>query len=727
MKGLKTVPGFIWLISIISFFVLFIFHELNVTKPLFWFLFAIPMIVIGLLIRSLMKSEYLYRTLVEEAQVGVYIYRNGTFLYVNAQMEKMFGYSKEQFSTMSPTELAFPNDTIHTDELISKKDRIVEKKRDVRFKALTKQKEIRYVEMNGSWITYHGKPALVGKVQDCTEQVKVEKKLNLLNDQMIEILESMNDAFYTLDDKDRFKYINSGAELLLRKSKGELIGKTVWDMFSGAKELLGHQINEVKEQKMFIEIEKFYEPFDLWFEARIYPSLDGGVSVFFRDITDSKNAEYRISHMAYYDKLTDLPNRNKLHEFLSEMLENMNNNSRQQALLFMDLDGYQTINETIGHHKGDQLLIQVAKRLSEYEDYGFVSRTGGDEFAVVIPADRADIFAEQILESISRPVKIDDNTEIFLTASMGIVLIPDDGATLDQLLVHADVAMYQAKSQGKNRYVRFSQEHLLEVERKVWLESEIRKALDDNAFTLYYQPQLNAKDDVITGVEALIRWDHPEHGFIPPDKFIPVVEELGQMTRLTEWVLRTACQQIIQWQKDQLHIQIAVNISTSSLNQNILANLIKSILNETGVSPEYIQLEITESIAALEPQFVVEQLTEFKKLGLSIALDDFGTGYSSLSYLGIYPVDKLKIDRSFVRGLQFSQVSNAAAIIESIVAMAHHLKMSVIAEGVELEQDLDFLRKVGCDEIQGYLFSRPLPADEVRKLLLQYKCTSVIV
>jgi diguanylate cyclase (GGDEF)-like protein/PAS domain S-box-containing protein len=713
MKGLQTVPLFVWIITVISYVILFIFHELNITKPIFWFMFMIPMIVFGILVRSLMKNEYLYRTLTEEAQVGVYIYQNGTFLYVNTTMEKIFGYTKEEFSTLSPMELASPDDTIRISELIRKS---IDTKRDVRFKALNKQKEILYVEMDGAWVTYHGRPALIGKVQDCTEQVKVEEELSLLNHQMIEVLEGMNDGFYTLDDEDRFNYVNSSAELLLRKSKSELLGKKVWDMFEGAKQLLAHKIYEVKKQKTFVEIEEFYEPLNLWFEARIDPSPDGGVSIFFRDITKRKNAESRISHMAYCDMLTGLFNRNKLHEFLSDVITNVNKGNRQQALLFIDLDGYKTINDTLGHQKGDLLLIQVAKRLSNCIEDGFVSRTGGDEFAVVISADKAVYTAEKIIQCVSQPYQFNENTEILLTSSIGIAVI-DEGLSLDQLLVHADIAMYQAKANGKNGYIRFSYEHLVKLERKAWLEREIRKALDKDTFMLHYQPQLNIKHNRITGVEALIRWKHAEQGFISPDEFIPVVEETGQMNRLTEWVLRTACQQVIKWQQDQLDIRIAVNISTSSLNQNTLLNLVNLILNETGVSPEYIQLEITESIAALDPQFVVKQLTELKKSGLSIALDDFGTGYSSLSNLGMYPVDILKIDRSFIRGLQYSHISNAAAIIESIVALAHNLKMVVIAEGVETEEDLDFLRKVGCDEIQGYLFSHPLPAEEIGKVL----------
>lgn len=549
--------------------------------------------------------------------------------------------------------------------------------------------------------------------------MKSIKKLQLAHQRMIEILESMDEGFYTLDSEDRFTYVNSSAKVSLKKSNAELLGNKLWDTFEGAKELLEHRIMQVKEQNLVMEFEDYYEPLGLWFEARIYPATDKGVSLYFRDITERKNTEHRITHMAYHDMLTGLPNRNKLHEFLSEIL-NSNNGSEQQALLFIDLDGYKTCNGTLGHQKGDQLLLKVAERLSISVGEGFLSRVGGDEFAVVIPEDQADILAEQILESVSQPYRFDAHTEIYLTASIGIAVF-QAGVTIDQLLVHAEIAMHQAKEQGKNRFVHFSNEHLLKIERKLWLENEIRKALEEDAFTLYYQPQVNMKQDCITGVEALIRWKHPECGFIPPYEFILVAEETGQMTKLTEWVLRHACLQIRKWQQQNLHIRVAVNISTTTLNQNKLSNLLKTVFKETSVSPHYIQLEITESIAALEPQFVVKQLAEFKKMGISIALDDFGTGYSSLSYLNAFPIDTLKIDRSFINGLQVSHVSKAAAIIESIVSMAHHLDMTVIAEGVESELDLDFLHKVGCDEMQGYLFSYPLPAEEVGKILMKYR------
>ena len=389
-------------------------------------------------------------------------------------------------------------------------------------------------------------------------------------------------------------------------------------------------------------------------------------------------------------------------------------------MLFLDLDRFKTINDTLGHETGDALLKEVAKRLRECVRGGdTIARLGGDEFTVVLAdvahADDVARVAHKILQSVAMPFQI-SGKELFVTTSIGITLFPLDDDTPDGLLKNADVAMYQAKEAGRNSYRYFTVEMNVRALERLRLETSLRYALERDEFLLMYQPQINLKDGSLIGVEALIRWRHPESGLVSPAQFIPIAEETGLIGPIGEWVLRTACAQNKAWQNTGLPpVYVTVNVSARQLKQQNLVHLVTRTLKETGLAPEYLGLELTESMLIENVERTVAVLNELHALGISFSIDDFGTGYSSLSYLKRFPIDILKIDQSFMRGIPGN--AEDTAIARAIIVMAHGLGIKTIAEGVETEAQFSFLRAHQCDGIQGFYFSPAVPAEAITRLL----------
>lgn len=437
------------------------------------------------------------------------------------------------------------------------------------------------------------------------------------------------------------------------------------------------------------------------------------------DISERKEYDKNIHFLAYYDVLTGLPNRTLLRDRIGQVIASSHRDNVQFALLFLDLDRFKYINDSMGHSVGDKLLQSVASRLQACVREGdTVSRIGGDEFVLLlrnIDEPGVSSVADKLLQSLATPFNL-GGQEISTYASIGISLYPKHATDFDVLMKNADAAMYSAKENGRNNYKFFMPEMNFRANQVFLMEKDMRVALDQDQFMLVYQPQVDLATGAVCGAEALIRWKHPEKGFISPAEFIPVAEETGQIVTIGEWVLRTACWRFAAWQKQGLPmIPVAVNLSIRQLRQPNLADLIESVLKETGLSPECLELEITESIMMGDTSAAMVFLTRMHKLGVQMSIDDFGTGFSSLNYLKNLPVHKLKIDQSFVRdiGIDASDV----AIIRSIISLGHRLDMKVIAEGVETLDQLDFLRLRGCDEIQGFFFSRPLPAEDFFKFV----------
>ncbi|MDR9753063.1 EAL domain-containing protein [Pseudomonas sp. SZMC_28357] len=438
---------------------------------------------------------------------------------------------------------------------------------------------------------------------------------------------------------------------------------------------------------------------------------------FFSDISERKASEQRIHRLAYYDALTHLPNRTLFQDRLHTALQSAERQKSWVVLMFLDLDRFKPINDSLGHAAGDRMLKEMATRLLGcVDDDDTVARMGGDEFTLLLQPrssrdmalNRAIHVAEQILASLVRPFVL-EGREFFVTASIGIALSPQDGNELSQLMKNADTAMYHAKERGKNNFQFYQADMNASALERLELESDLRHALEQDEFVLYYQPQFSGDGKRLTGAEALLRWRHPRRGLVPPGDFIPVLEELGLVVDVGDWVISEACRQLKTWHQAKVRVpKVSVNISARQFSDGQLGERIATILKDTGLPPACLELELTESILMREVSEAMQILASLKNLGLSIAVDDFGTGYSSLNYLKQFPIDVLKIDRTFVDGLPSGEQD--AQIARAIIAMAHSLNLAVIAEGVETHEQLDFLREHGCDEVQGYLFGRPMPA-----------------
>jgi diguanylate cyclase (GGDEF)-like protein len=441
------------------------------------------------------------------------------------------------------------------------------------------------------------------------------------------------------------------------------------------------------------------------------------------DITERKQAEERIRYMALYDALTDLPNRVLFRDRLRRAMLQSQRSGRLVAVMFLDLDRFKAINDTLGHAFGDQLLQIVARRLQGcVRASDTVARLSGDEFTVILAGignsqDAAHV-ARKVQQALSQPMRL-AGREIYTSASIGITLYPSDASDVDTLIKNADVAMYRAKNQGRNNYAFYTADMHLQALEWLTLERDLRKSLDQGDFVLHYQPQVNLHSGEIAGVEVLVRWQHPEMGLLDPQRFIPLAEETGLIVPLGSWVLRTACAQNRVWQNEGLPpIKIAVNMSARQIAQPTIVDEIRGILAETGLEGRYLELELAENTLFYDSDAIAEQLNGLKRLGVRLSIDDFGTGYSSVGYLKRLPIDMLKIDRSFVRDLPNDPENSAIAA--TIIGMTRSLHLKVIAEGVESESQRAFLLEQGCDEIQGYLYSHPIAAGELRQLLAQY-------
>lgn len=442
-----------------------------------------------------------------------------------------------------------------------------------------------------------------------------------------------------------------------------------------------------------------------------------------RDISDRKQAEKEILQLAYQDVLTGLPNRSLFNDRLEQALARARRHSCLLAILHLDLDWFKDVNDSLGHGSGDCLLQEVALRLSaNVRKSDTVARLGGDEFVILLTSINSDrdvsMVAEKILTELAEVVHI-DGCEVFTTTSIGVAMFPHDGSDAETLLKHVDLALYEAKEKGRNNYQFFSEEMNRQAVDRHQLEFKLRRALERNEFTLYYQPQWDMQNRRLVGLEALLRWTTVADGMIPPSRFIPVAEDTGLIKLIGEWVLKTACRQLKVWQQMGFNgLRVAVNISARQFRQPDLVSKIDKILAETGLNPQCLELELTESYLMEEPHAAIRTLEFLKVRGIQLAIDDFGTGYSSLNYLKNFPIDRIKIDKSFIRDVTIN--SDDAAIVEAIIAMGQSLNLDLIAEGIEGSEQLKFLLARKCFEMQGYFFSRPMPAAEMEVYLRDF-------
>jgi predicted signal transduction protein with EAL and GGDEF domain/DNA-binding response OmpR family regulator len=575
-------------------------------------------------------------------------------------------------------------------------------------------------------------------------------RLRIADAQNRAVLAAIPDTFFRMDQNGVYLDYEPGREHPGRERRGarevipadECVGKHVSEVLP--RDIAERMLEQVEvalriRQVRSVEYELIRFGQAQHFEARLVATGPSEVLGLVRDISERKRAEEQIRRLAYCDSLTGIPNRQAFLEMLERELQRSKVGNKKFAVLFMDLDAFKRINDTLGHNVGDQLLQQVSDRLrdtirpSDLLSRGDsltregadprpdtnLARLGGDEFTILIPdldrVEHALNVAHRVKDAMRRPFIIEGN-EIFVTASIGISLFPEDGDDCNSLLKFADTAMYHAKNCGKNNAKLYSSSLTMQIMSHVKLEVGLRKALQNDELYLLYQPQLDVRSSEIVGVEALVRWRHAERGIISPTEFIPLAEETGLIVPIGEWVLRTACTQARAWQKLMRRpVRMAVNLSAKQFKDENLSQIVLSALHDTGLDPRLLELELTEGTLMDDAKATLATLEQLRGIGVYLSIDDFGTGYSSMNYLKRFDVRALKIDRSFISGLP--QDSENAAITRAIIAMAHGLKMVVVAEGVETGEQLVLLEEYGCDLVQGFYLGRPAPADTVTGML----------
>ncbi|QEK12413.1 EAL domain-containing protein [Crassaminicella thermophila] len=535
------------------------------------------------------------------------------------------------------------------------------------------------------------------------------------------IIDHANEGIITIDIDGIIKYINPATEQIFGYLSSEIIGKNICvlipnfnycDNFNNNaklmdmnKEIIGHR-KDHSTLPIDLTISKFYVEEKCFFTLML------------RDITERKQYEEMIKYQAFYDSLTDLPNRLLLKERITFEISHAKHTNQKLAVMYLDLDRFKLINDTLGHDTGDKLLKEIAGRLKSCigED-DTVARLGGDEFVILLQGikheEKVAKIANKILEGIRQPLII-DNHELYITISIGVAIYPDDGEDDETLLTNADVAMYRAKEKGKNNFQLYTSSLNDKALERLALENSLRRALEYKEFVVYYQPKVNTKTEKIIGMEALIRWQHPKWGLVPPQKFIPLAEETGLIVPIGEWVLRTACAQNKALQNAGLPpLTVAVNLSARQFELQDLTKMVSKILEETGLEPKYLELEITESIAMKNIEHTLKMINELKDMGVKFSIDDFGTGYSSLSQLNSFAINKLKIDKSFVSKIDGKKGNSIIA--STVLALGKSLELGVVAEGVETKEQVEFLKQNDCDEMQGYFFGKPMSNEDFEK------------
>jgi diguanylate cyclase (GGDEF)-like protein/PAS domain S-box-containing protein len=640
-------------------------------------------------------------------------------LRITPGIEKLYGYSLEAFYQ----DFDLWRKVIHPDDVAVLTER--EEKLSLgepatsEYRIIRPDGEVRWIQdsgfptfdENGNFIDFNS------VLFDITDRKESEDRYRSLVE--------MSPDFVAVINQGKITYINeTGSYLLGASGPCQLIGLPT-EQFAPINIIEDIRNREATMTSGKFEVMKFefqvkrLDGVMLDIEMSAMPILFGGrmvTQVVGRDISDRKKAEKTIQYMAFYDTLTGLPNRNMFKKRLNEVLYQQK--VKMAAVLFLDLDRFKIINDTKGHSTGDVILKEVARRLQNtVQKEGMVSRQGGDEFIILIEntnKENATLMAQRILDEFLIPLEVKDQ-EFFITPSIGISIYPTDGNDEETLIKNADTAMYVAKGHGKNKFQYYAANLNVNSIQMMELENGLRKALEQNQLVLYYQPQVELTTGNIVGIEALLRWQHPKLGLISPSTFIPLAEETGLIVPIGEWVLKTACKQNKAWHDAGVQrVPIAVNISVRQLKEDRFVDYVAKVLDQAGLNPKYLELEITESIMQnIDESMII--LNQLKEYGVNLSIDDFGTGYSSLSYLRHLPIDKIKIDKSFVDDILYHTTQGVMA--KTIIDMGNHLQFSVIAEGIEQKEQVDFLQQNECNIGQGYFFSRPLTVDQMEEYL----------
>ncbi|MFP3393113.1 EAL domain-containing protein [Brevibacillus sp. SIMBA_040] len=562
---------------------------------------------------------------------------------------------------------------------------------------------------------------------DITARKQMEEEVRQSEEKYRIIAENTSDIISMIDRNGDFLYLSPAHKLVWAHDIPDEEIRNMLDWIAEAdREIFVYAIEHTFSTRKEYMVEcrlKANRDKPIWTETKINPIIDENDNVtslilVTRDITERKQSEEMIHYLAYHDALTELPNRRMYVQHLGKEIMQAKRFQSNMAVLFLDLDRFKDVNDSFGHDVGDLLLIEAAKRLQQCVKTGdIVARLGGDEFTILLSQlterEEAVAVAEQIMQVMQQPFHLNDQT-FNISSSIGISLFPQDGDNAEDLLKRADTALYTVKSRGKNGFDFFDPSMEAKSLERILMENELRKAIEQEQFQIYYQPKMDISTGTLTGMEALVRWVHPELGIISPNRFIPIAEESGMIVPLGEWILKEACKQNKMWHNQGYELKVSVNLSARQIYQKDLLEVIKATLDETQLEPEWLELEITESIFVKMDEATVV-LQQIREIGIHISIDDFGTGYSSFSYIKSLPVDTIKIDASFIRDVHHNQESQA--IVKAIVTIADSLNMKVVAEGIELSDQLEALQQNGCGHGQGYLFSRPLATPDFERFL----------
>ncbi len=691
---------------------------------------------------ALRASEARFRAMSDASPLGIFVSdATGGCVYTNAAYQRISGLSLEQSLGTNWSTAIHPED----------RPRVLSEWQQAVAQRQVFHAEFRFLRQDGSVVWTRVNSGVleddqdgVGRiktVEDISERKATERVLREAEEALFAekeraqvTLNSIGDAVLTTDLLGQVTYLNQVAEDMTGWSCTDALGlplATVFNIIDGeTRQTAANPARNAMQQNQTVALEadcllirKNGDESAIEDSAAPIHSRDGqvtGAVIVFHDVTASRSMALKMSHLAQHDFLTDLPNRVLLSERFSQAIRLAHRHRKQVAVLFLDLDYFKHINDSLGHALGDQLLQSVAKRLVQtVRATDTVCRQGGDEFVILLaeleqPQDAAAV-ADKLLAAFALPLATGAH-DLHVSLSIGISIYPDDGINADTVMQNADTAMYHAKESGRNNYQFFRADMNARAVRRLFVESNLRRALKNGEFVLHFQPKMDIASGALTGAEALVRWQDPEFGLTYPDRFVSIAEECGLIVPIGRWVLREACRQIQAWRQAGLAaVPVAVNISAMEFRHKGFVESVASILQETGLAPRYLELELTESTLMHEGLASSSVLGELKAMGVSLAVDDFGTGYSSLSYLRRFPIDTLKVDQSFVRDVISD--TDSATIVSAIIGMGRNLHLRVVAEGVETQEQLEFLRTQHCDEGQGYLFSRALAATEFVKLL----------
>ncbi|MBK7677210.1 MAG: EAL domain-containing protein [Candidatus Accumulibacter sp.] len=692
---------------------------------------------------ALQASELRFRAMSDASPLGIFVSDvQGDCVYTNAAYQRISGLTfEETLGTKWST-------AIHPDD----RQRVLAEWRDAAGSGAPFQTEFRFLQPDERVVWARVNSAAmndglaangrVKTVEDISQRKAVEFALRAVEEALFEereraqvTLDSIGDAVLTTDLQGKVTYLNLAAEVMTGWSREDALGRPLSEVFhiidgatrQAAPNPARRAISENRTVGLAADsllvrrdgCESAIED-----SAAPIHNRDGrvaGAVIVFHDVSESRAMVLKMAHLAHHDFLTGLPNRVLLTERLSQAIGLARRRGKQVALLFVDLDYFKHINDSLGHAVGDLVLQSAALRLSAcVRTTDTVCRQGGDEFVILLaeieqPQDAA-LVAEKLLVALAEPQRIGQH-EIHVTLSIGISVYPDDGVDTDAVMENADAAMYHAKASGRNNYQFFTAGMNSHAVRRLFVETGLRRALRQSEFRLHYQPQIDLASGTMTGTEALIRWLDPALGLVEPEQFVPIAEECGLIVPIGRWVLREACRQVQSWLDSGLHaVPVAVNISALEFRHQGFVEGLALILKETGLAPRYLELELTESILMHNTESSGRVLASLKAMGVQLAIDDFGTGYSSLGYLKRFPIDTLKIDQSFVQDLATD--TDDATIVSAVIGMGRNLKQRVIAEGVETQEQLAFLRTQRCEQGQGFFFNRPLPAEDFARLLV---------